>query len=270
MLRTRHALFVFALVIAITGDSSAQQFSPSPRPESQPPQSQAGQLDKRSVDSQRGSESAPLIIKILPPAPTEQEPAARHQEELGKAATDKKIADLTELLSYATTALAVIAVFQLLVFGWQGYHLWRTVDHLAISERAHVSAGANRGKIGNTEVLVVTINNYGKTPASIGTVAATICEEAELSSFPGWGVNEWDGHSFVKEWKGYVFGQVDGQRTDVVLPFQAGKVIAGRIWYRDIFNRRYSVGFALKTDDLTAVGNREPFWEERKEKNLRP
>jgi len=265
-------LFGIALVMALAGNSSgqSQQFSPSQKTESQPPQSQTAQLDKRSAENQRGSESAPFIIKILPPGQSEQEPAARHQEELSKAATDKKIADFIELLFYAAVALVVIAVVPLFVFAWQGYQLWRTVDHLAISERAHVSAGAHRGKIGNADVLVITINNYGKTPASIGTVAATICEEAELSSFPGWGVNEWEGHPFVKEWKGYVFGQVDGQRTDVVLPFQTGKVIAGRIWYRDIFKRRYSVGFALKTDDLTAVGNREPFWEEREEKNLRP
>jgi len=263
MLTTRHVLFGFALVIAIGGESwgQSQQPSANPRIESQPSQFQAAQLDKRLADNQRGTEGAPFIIKILPPAQAEQEPIAKHQEDLSK---------FTELLFYAMAALAVIAVLVVLGFGWQGFQLMRTVDHLAISERAHVSGGANRGRIGDGEVLVVTINNYGKTPASIGTVAATICEEPELSSFPGWGVNEWEGHAFVKEWKGYVFGQVDGQRTDVVLPFQAGKVIAGRIWYRDIFNRRYSVGFVLKTDNLTAVGNREPFWEERKEKNLRP
>src|SRR5262249_52025209 len=100
----------------------------------------------------------------------------------------------------------------------------------------------------------------------IGTVAATICDSAELDSFPGWGINEWTGHAFTKGWKGYVFGQISGQQIDVVFPYEAGKVICGRIWYRDIFKTERSVGFLLKTDDLTALG-RESFWAEREEKD---
>jgi hypothetical protein len=48
------------------------------------------------------------------------------------------------------------------------------------------------------------------------------------------------------------------------------KVIVGRIWYRDIFKKCYSVGFVLNTDDLAAVGSHESYWEEREEKNIRP
>jgi len=143
---------------------------------------------------------------------------------------------------------------------------------MRISERAHVSGGANHvwRRDNGVEVLVgltVTINNYGKTPANIGTVAATMCEEAELKTFPGWEIKAWPGHEFSAGWKGYVFGQVPpGQKTDVIFPFQRGKVIAGRIWYRDIFQNQRSVGFLLKTDDLSAIGRRE-FWEEREEKD---
>ena len=59
-------------------------------------------------------------------------------------------------------------------------------------------------------------------------------------------------------------------RTDVVFPYEGGKVIVGRIWYRDIFKKCYSVGFVLNTDGLTAVGGHESYWEEREEKNIRP
>ena len=223
MLKARHALFGFALLIAIVGDSWAQSQQPS----------------------------------------SEQEAAAKHQEELIKAATDKRIADFTELLFEATAALAGIALLQLFVFGWQGWQLKRTVSHLVISERAHVSGGANRGTNARNgrEVLIVTINNYGKTPAFIGNVAATICKKEELTNFPGWEVNEW---------KGYVFGPAPNQRSDIVFEYETGKVIAGRIWYRDIFQKCYSVGFVLNTDDLTAVGEHESYWEEREEKSIRP
>jgi len=221
MLKPRHALFGFALLIAIVGDSRGQPQQASP----------------------------------------EQEAAAKHQQELIKAATDKKIADFTARLFWATVALAGIAGFQLIVFGWQGFQLKRTVQHLTISERAHVSGGANHCTTPDgRKVLVVTVNNYGKTPASIGTIAATICEKYQLTNFPGWK---------IKDWKGYVFGPAHGQLTDVFFPYEQGKVIVGRIWYRDIFNKSYSVGFVLNTDDLTAVGEHESYWEEREERNIR-
>jgi hypothetical protein len=222
MLKARHVLFGFALLVAIVADSQGQSQQPS----------------------------------------SEQEAAAKHQEELSKAATDKKIADFTELLFDATAALAGIAVLQLFVFGWQGKQLKRTVEHLVISERAHVSGGANHATTGDgRKVLIVTINNYGKTQAFIGNVAATICKKEELTDFPGWEVNEW---------KGYVFGPAPNQRSDIVFEYEAGKVIVGRIWYRDVFKKCYSVGFVLNTDDLTAVGDHESYWEEREEKNIRP
>lgn len=221
MIKPRHVLFGFALLIAIVSDSWGQSQQPSP----------------------------------------EQEAAAKHQQELTKAATDQKIADFTALLFWATTALAAIAGLQLLVFGWQGWQLKRTVQHLTMSERAHVSGGANHATTpAGKKVLIVTVNNYGKTPASIGTIAATICQKYQLTNFPGW---------MIKDWKGYVFGPAHGQLTDVIFPHQQGKVIVGRIWYRDVFNKSYSIGFVLNTDDLTAVGDHESYWEEREEKNIR-
>jgi hypothetical protein len=175
---------------------------------------------------------------------------------------EAKIGDVA--IAYFTYCLVVVGAFQ-------AWWLKRSVDHMHIIERAHVSGGANfqRKADGSIESLIVTINNYGKSPAFIGTVAATICEEAELGTFPGWKINHWTGHQFAKGWKGYVFGQISGQRVDIIFPFEAGKVIAGRIWYRDIFKRCHSVGFVLTTDQLTAVGAPR-YWDERKEQNLGP
>jgi hypothetical protein len=176
---------------------------------------------------------------------------------------------------------AYVALFTLilaigtLALWWSTRQLWKvtriTAEHVAVSERAHVSGGANRGTTSDgREVLVVTINNYGRTPAFIGTVAATICRENELSTFPGWVADRWEGHLFVKTWKGYVFGYTPGQPSDIILPYEPGKVIAGRIWYRDIFNRHYSIGFLLRTDNLSAVGGHPSFWEERQEQGAYP
>jgi hypothetical protein len=241
-----------ALLIAFAADSWSQ-----PQPEAQ---SQGGQ--QQATSDQRGTDTSPFVIKILPPInnPEEAKRPAKHEY-------DK---EPEWWLVKLTGVLAFIGFLQTAVFGWQGIQLRKTVKHLAISERAHVSGGANwiRDNDGNITNLVATINNYGKTAATIGTVATTICDEAELdTTFPGWGVKVWQGHQFTNEWRGYVFGQVSGQKITPIFQFEPGRVIAGRIWYRDIFKGRHSVGFLLKTDDLTAVG-RADFWEEReKEKD---
>ena len=171
-----------------------------------------------------------------------------------------------EAVIAAFTILLVIVTALLVVIGaGQGVIMWRTIKHSRQAERAHVSGGANHANLTSdgSSVLVVTINNLGKTQAFIGTVAATVCKQDKLVTFPGW---------TTQQWKGYTFGQIAGQKTDVVLPYEAGKVIVGRIWYRDIFKNHHSVGFVLKTDDLSAVGGRtaSAYWAERPEKDLGP
>jgi hypothetical protein len=176
----------------LIGGAWAQSQPPSPTPgiKSQPPQTQAAQTNKNPDANRRGTEDAPFIVKVLPSLQAEQQPAPNRQDEPSKPLTDQRIADFTERLYYATAILAVIAFFQLIVFGivfgWQAIQLGRTVNHLAISERAHVSGGANYGKRDDADVLIITVNNYGKTPTTIGTVAATVCTKAELANSPGW------------------------------------------------------------------------------------
>jgi len=195
-------------------------------------------------------------------APNATDENLKHKYECLVAKYTGQLVSVTRLLAFVTAILILVGLFQ-------GSVMWKTIEHMRLSERAHVSGGANwrRRDDGSIIDLVVTINNYGKTRATIGTVAATICDQTELDSFLGWEVSNWPDHPFVKEWKGYVFGQTAGRQIDVVFPFEAGKVIAGRIWFTDIFKKQYSIGFLLKTDDLTAVGGRKSFWEEREEKD---
>jgi hypothetical protein len=253
MLKPIVLVLLLLTVPSFAAKNQTQQ--PTQTPGFQAPQAQAGAAQTDKTTGERGTESAPFVVKILPPMEVEHEAK--------KASTDERIATFTELLFVATAVLAGVAVIQTLVFGWQGRQLKRTVDHLAISERAHVSGGANRGtrQPDGADVLVVTINNYGKTPTTIGVVAASVCTRAELAAFPGWQ---------VFEWKGFVFGQVRSQLTDVTFPYEKDKVMVGRIWYRDIFRKRHSVGFVLDTNNLTAVGDQDAYWEEREERTIRP
>jgi hypothetical protein len=127
MLRLCQIALGIALLLALPDNSQSQQPSPSPGGEGQPPQSQSAQPAKESESNQRGTENAPFIVKILPAPETKQEPAASNRDEFDKASSDKKIADFTELLFWATVALSVIAAFQLFVFSWQGIQLRNAV-----------------------------------------------------------------------------------------------------------------------------------------------
>jgi hypothetical protein len=256
MLTVRYALLGFALLIATVCDLWGQAQEQPPTEDTQTQQTQ-----NQPTEEQRGTEQTPFVVKILPPQKSEEKSSGSTQSQDEKSETEGQLVK-------ATWALVVLATLQFGALCAQAFYLARTIAHDRRVERAHVFGGTNHVTMADgRKLLGVTINNYGKTPASIGTVAATICAEGELDSFPGWEVNEWRGHAFSKQWKGYVFGQVSGQLIDVIFPFEAGKVIAGRIWYRDVFKKRYSIGFLLKTDDLTAVGGRKAFWEEREERD---
>jgi hypothetical protein len=257
MLICRQIVFGLAAFAAICGDSWGQSQQQPPPEAQQGQQSQSG-----SATKERGTELAPFVVKILP-----AQEAQPNANELAKRGDEK--ANNEGQLVTATWVLAGIGVLQFIALCIQAGLLARTIVHMRISEGAHVSGGANwiRDPEGNITHLVAAINNYGKTPATIGTVATTICDEEELNTtFPGWGVRTWQGHQFTSEWRGYVFGQVSGQQIAPVFRFEPGRVIAGRIWYRDVYKKRHCVGFLLRTDDLTAIGRKE-FWEEREEKD---
>jgi hypothetical protein len=52
-----------------------------------------------------------------------------------------------------------------------------------------------------------------------------------------------------------------------------GRVIYGRIWYRDIFKQCHSADFILRIlggGQTIAVANRDAYWEDRDERDLGP
>jgi hypothetical protein len=138
-------------------------------------------------------------------------------------------------------------------------------------ERAYISGGANfptrtlyTGDIqADASRLVVTINNYGKTPAFIGTVAVATCDKLE-PKFSG----PWQ----RQEWKGYVLpAPTHDLLSDVDCNYEKDKIIFGRIWYRDIFMKCHSCGFALyMREGLPAVPGHDAYWEDRDEPDLGP
>ena len=129
MLKLRHTVLVISLLLACVGAAwgQSQQPSPSPGKGIEPPPSQTAQSSTNPATDRRGTEQSPLIIKVLPTPESAEKVAVDAKRENQKVANDERIARFTELLFWATVALSVIAGFQLLVFGWQGIQLSRTV-----------------------------------------------------------------------------------------------------------------------------------------------
>ena len=170
----------------------------------------------------------------------------------------------------AATAIftAVLAVSTVLL--WRSTSkLWkvsrRAADHIPQVERAHVSGGAVRTD--NPHQFMVTINNYGKTPAFIGTIWAEVVPESTLPTVPVYDepqLGRFGGQVLPSGVMGCLAGVM--RHWDGI----GGHVIHGRIWYRDIFKRYHSGGFILRIPDLVAVENRDAYWEDRPEFDLGP
>lgn len=93
----------------------------------------------------RNAKTTPVIVNILPPQMTPEEAESNKKEKEEKAKLDKELVSLTgDLAKYTddlalfTKILAGVAVLQLLVFGYQGWMLRRTVDSTERTERAEI------------------------------------------------------------------------------------------------------------------------------------
>jgi hypothetical protein len=151
--------------------------------------------------------------------------------------------------------------------------LWRVTriaaEHIPHVERAYVSGGAT-GVVDSPQHFAVTVDNYGKTPAFIGTIWANIVPENELPDTPVYDPPEfgWFGGQTLKPDTAGHFAGVT-RLWDVI----EGRVIYGRIWYRDIFKQCHSAGFILRIlgpGQTIAVANRDAYWEDRDERDLGP
>jgi hypothetical protein len=118
----------FVIFLALLSWAYSQETSPTPTKESHEPQSQSAEPSQNSANDKRGTEHSPFIVKIIPTKNGGENTAAGENKELNKSSADDKIARFTELLFYATVALAVMAFIQAVVFGWQGIQLREAVS----------------------------------------------------------------------------------------------------------------------------------------------
>jgi hypothetical protein len=146
--------------------------------------------------------------------------------------------------------------------------LWRVTriaaEHIPHVERAYVSGGARWSGSGFTH-LQVCINNYGKTPAFVGTVIVEMIE-------PDRPVPQKPEYAEKGEFAGYVLQPNVTVGSSIYRPCsEDGRLVYGRIYYRDIFNKCHSNGFALRaTSGMPAAQVPDAYWEDREEPDLGP
>lgn len=124
-----------AFVLLGAGCVNAQSQPPSPAPfkAGQVPQKNSNLGHHKSYSKQRGTENTPLVVKVVPPQPTEEE-AQRHASEHQKEASRKRRDHLfTGLVAGAN---AIMALFTVL--------LWRSTEKLwdAAQEQSGITKNA--------------------------------------------------------------------------------------------------------------------------------
>jgi hypothetical protein len=146
-----------------------------------PPQSQTAQPNQITQTDKRGTDDLPLAIKIIPTKQSETKASADAKREAEKAQNDAHLVLFTERLFWATVALSVIAFFQLIVFGWQGVQLGRTVDlgreEFASTHRPKIIVYGVDSKLpgaGNERNVNFRYVNIGDTEAKVTSVSSRI------------------------------------------------------------------------------------------------
>jgi hypothetical protein len=123
----------------------------------QPQQPDGDQTKKQMQADERGTAQSPLIVKVLPTPKS-----AAEAEQDSKESADKSTNDRVNLIIAAFTA--VVLLFQLIVFGYQGWQLRRTV-------RAMRKIADDQGK--DTKEIIA---ESAKTATALGSVAASMAE----------------------------------------------------------------------------------------------
>jgi Sec-independent protein translocase protein TatA len=124
-----------------------QNLSPTGGKSPKHKQEQSPRTLQPSTVGQRGTEEAPLVVKQIPTPKTQEESAQETKDRQEKASNDRN-------LVIATFILAVIAAFQLFVFGYQAIQLRRTVEAAGeqIKDMKRAVAEASRSAAAMEEV----------------------------------------------------------------------------------------------------------------------
>jgi hypothetical protein len=168
------------------------------------------------------------------------------------------------VLKTYSDAITAVATAVIGVFTWTIYKVNRSqLAHSREVERAYVSGGVRidfeQPRSGSQQFptvqdlipsgpiprrLMIVVDNHGKTPAFIEDIAFESCAPGEAPPTPKYErrvADFWISPETIEA----------GTQYGILFEEGVGKVIYGRIYYRDIFRERHSIGF------ICQVGRRE-------------
>jgi hypothetical protein len=172
-MKLRPIAIALALLAALASDSWGQSQEPSQRPTEvgQPKQDQPQTAKQPTPADQRGTETAPVIVKVLPTQPTAEQAKQDAKDREEKAANEYEAIKFNKALVIIGAFQLAVFIGQLLVFGWQARRLRQTVDVMTDTAerqlRAYVvitSAEPGWNAAGDF-TATVKFTNCGQTPA---------------------------------------------------------------------------------------------------------
>lgn len=268
-MRLRCLVFALAFVATFAADSWAQSKQPPQRTQSQTTQQQP-------AADQRGTESSPVIVKVLPAHENEEKAKADAREHDEKQKLDRD----TFRLSVATV---VIIFLQLLIFFAQAYFLWGTlratasaaqaaIDAAALSskhERAYMFAGpaevGDKGEGGviidysqSTVIIKIEVENSGRTVGILKKIRLGFSIELptlQMAAYEGNGFRDINFDLAIKAGIKRVLTAVQSPLPPITT------FVIGYIEYIDIFKDQHFSRFCIRVEpDGSFYPDGPPSW----------
>jgi hypothetical protein len=253
------------------------QSAPSPAPSQPPnPSDQPNQRDLQQPNTkEHGTEDVPFIVKVIPSEPSSQQ----QKREDEKARQDRRLADYTEFLFFATVflgivtgGLAFVAFFQMrdarkAIAAAEAsakaseQHAKTAERALTELERAYIAAGIGGTGVvrdsADQQVVILRASalNYGKTPGFIDYIHYHVGPYGPIhpTELPITG-DGYQRNMFV----GWIIGPETRRNEELQtnppfarypLPLIEPLIFHGLLTYSDIFGKRHYCGFAHRINE---------------------
>jgi hypothetical protein len=285
------------LAIAFAAPAHSQGPAPGSWKTGKPEQAKSYGGEQKSAKDQRGTNAAPLMVKVLPTPQTQAESTQQARERQEKTANDRKLVEFTGWLVIATLMLAAIALLQAGVFGLQARRLRQTVETMGKTERrslrAYVGVKGLRFECLNIDdpnfvpdfttpgvrqddFIAVTVENFGQTPARdvcvftyfAGTEGAARLPEHFFAAHDVDVIPLEEVRRTLARFQLFP-GQLETAKSAIdVRDVRMGKAgthtiyVYGRIYYRDIYGRPWRTKFCYSWEPDHPHGQRFVPYEE--------
>jgi hypothetical protein len=154
------------LAVALFSLVQSQPPSPSARKISKAQQQHPASAQDPATADQRGSEQSPLVVKTLPAVKTQAETDQETDDRKQKSANDRRIVVFTGIL-------AVVAIFQLFVYGYQAKKLRETVKSAGEQAEAmerHIGEAARSANAMENIASAIQVGNQAVMRAYLAVV----------------------------------------------------------------------------------------------------